>query len=181
MNKMLLEGKLVRLCPVNSDEDAKLYAKWSRDSEYMRLADMDPANLYAVNLVKDFLDKEEEDGCNFMIETVADNKRIGSIGLGGIDWTDSCAWVGIGVGEKEYWGKGYGSEAMQLILKYAFTELNLHRVQLTVFEYNPRAIHSYEKCGFRVEGKEPAVMLREGRRWDVINMGIIRSEWEQLQ
>lgn len=181
MINSIFEGTLVRLCPINSEEDAKLYATWSRDSEYMRLSDWDPANLYAVSLVKTFLEKEDEGDCNFMIETTAERKRIGSIGLDGIDWSNRNACVGIGIGDKDYWGKGYGTEAMQLILSYAFTELNLHRILLQVFEYNPRAIHSYEKCGFRIEGREPEIMNREGRRWDVINMGILRSEWEAQQ
>jgi RimJ/RimL family protein N-acetyltransferase len=86
--------------------------------------------------------------------------------------------VGIGIGEAEYRGKGYGTDAMQVILGFAFRELNLHRVSLSVFEYNPRAIRSYEKAGFRHEGRLRAEINRDGRRWDVLMMGILRTEWE---
>jgi len=89
--------------------------------------------------------------------------------------------VGIGIGEREYWGKGYGSDAMNLILRFAFETLNLKRVSLTVFEYNERAVHSYEKCGFRPEGRLRQWMQRAGQRYDLIFMGILREEWEVLQ
>jgi RimJ/RimL family protein N-acetyltransferase len=69
---------------------------------------------------------------------------------------------------------------MRVMLRYAFRELNLHRVTLTVFEYNPRAIRSYEKAGFVVEGRLRNWLNREGRRWDMIHMGILREEWETL-
>jgi RimJ/RimL family protein N-acetyltransferase len=64
------------------------------------------------------------------------------------------------------------------MLRYAFCELNLHRVSLTVFEYNPRGIHSYEKCGFKHEGCIRELILRDGKRWDVLHMGILRQEWQ---
>ena len=93
------------------------------------------------------------------------------------DWGSRDAFAGIGIGEREFWGKGYGSDAIQLLLRYAFTELNLQRVSLTVFEFNQRAQRSYEKVGFRLEGRQRQIMQREGRRWDILYMGILREDW----
>ena len=68
---------------------------------------------------------------------------------------------------------------MRLLLQYAFLEVNLQRVTLAVFEYNPRAIRSYEKAGFRHEGRMRKVLNKEGRRWDMLFMGVLRDEWMQ--
>lgn len=87
--------------------------------------------------------------------------------------------MGIGIGEREYWSKGYGTDAMNVILRFAFDELNLYRISLNVFEYNQRAIRSYEKVGFVVEGREREFLRRGGRRWDMIFMGLLREEWAQ--
>ena len=81
----------------------------------------------------------------FAIRRLADQQLIGEIDLDGVLWTHGECFVGIGLGDREFWGKGYGTDAMRVILKYAFFELNLNRVSLTVFEYNPRARRSYEK------------------------------------
>jgi RimJ/RimL family protein N-acetyltransferase len=67
----------------------------------------------------------------------------------------------------------------QIILRFAFTELNLRRVTLTVFEYNPRAIRSYEKAGFHHEGRLRGVLLRDGKRWDMLYMGILAEDWKE--
>ena len=88
--------------------------------------------------------------------------------------------IGIGLGAREYWGQGYGTDAMQTLLRYAFTEMNLRRLTLLVFDYNPRAIRSYEKCGFVKEGTVRGVLQREGQRWDWHYMGILKEEWESL-
>jgi RimJ/RimL family protein N-acetyltransferase len=84
----------------------------------------------------------------------------------------------MGIGEPEARGQGFGSEVLQLLLRYAFTEFNLHRVSLNAFEYNPRAIHLYEKTGFTVEGRTREFLNRDGRRWDMIFMGILQEEWQ---
>ena len=88
--------------------------------------------------------------------------------------------MGLSIGERENWDKGYGTEMVNLLLRFAFTEVNLRRVTLTVFEYNPRAVRVYEKVGFRHEGRERKSLNREGRRWDMIFMGILREEWLEL-
>jgi RimJ/RimL family protein N-acetyltransferase len=102
---------------------------------------------------------------------------LGDITLSVINWGSRDAFAGIGIGAREFWGKGYGTEAMELILRYGFTELNLRRISLTVFEFNQRAVRSYEKVGFRLEGRQRQFMRREGRRWDILYMGILRQEW----
>ncbi|MHC1739613.1 MAG: GNAT family N-acetyltransferase [Anaerolineaceae bacterium] len=181
MTKNGLEGKLVRLCAVNKDVDAELYSQWDRDSDYVRLADIGPSYLYPITQIQHWMETTEEGCCNFMIETIVDNKRIGSLGLDDINWMSRCAWVGIGIGDPDYRGKGYGTEAMNLLLCYAFNELNLHRVQLSVFEINQRGIRSYEKCGFKYEGTEHEFNCKEGKRWDVVNMGILQKEWQLNQ
>jgi RimJ/RimL family protein N-acetyltransferase len=90
-------------------------------------------------------------------------------------------WVGIGIGERDYWGKGYGTDAMKLCLQYAFMELGAQRVSLGLLEYNARALKSYEKAGFKLEGRMRQEMLREGKRTDTLWMGILRDEWLQMQ
>jgi RimJ/RimL family protein N-acetyltransferase len=79
------------------------------------------------------------------------------------------------------WGKGYGTDAMRVVLRYAFTELNLHRVSLDVFSYNPRAIRSYEKAGFKYEGCMRSRVQRDGKRWNMVFMGIMKEEWEESE
>jgi RimJ/RimL family protein N-acetyltransferase len=85
--------------------------------------------------------------------------------------------VAIALGERKFWGNGFGTDAMRVMLRYAFNELNLRRVGLIVFEYNPRAIRSYEKAGFVHEGRARGFLYREGQRWDLLFMGILREEW----
>ncbi|HEY3313311.1 MAG TPA: GNAT family protein [Anaerolineales bacterium] len=184
LNNNLLSGKLVRLAAIDPETSAPLWAKWRMNSEYSRLADMDPAVLHSPKASKEWIEKHLDDYLTheFEIRTLQGDQVIGGIGLDGDMNVHGDAFVGIGIGEPDFWGKGYGTEAMQLILAYAFMELNLHRVSLDVFDYNPRAVRSYEKAGFKLEGRKRGMLLREGRRWDIIYMGILRTEWlEQNQ
>ena len=87
--------------------------------------------------------------------------------------------MGIGIGDPAYRGNGYGTDAMRVMLRYAFRELNLYRVQLNVFSCNERAIKSYLKAGFIVEGRQRGMLLRDGRRWDFIYMSVLRDEWKE--
>jgi RimJ/RimL family protein N-acetyltransferase len=102
---------------------------------------------------------------------------IGSVGLHNLNWVERKGELGILIGEKSCWGKGYGKEAILAILHIAFNRMNLHRVYLRVFENNERAIRLYEKCGFRREG-----LLREdhyyaGEYFNTLVMGILRDEY----
>ena len=181
--KDILKGKLVHLAAVDAEEVSKSFAAWSRDSEYSRLLDTDPPHLHSAKAIKDWLEKELGDQGNathwFTIHAAADNQLLGDIVIDVTQWNARDSFVGIGIGPRDFWGKGFGTEAMQLILQYAFTELNLRRVTLTVFEYNQRAIRSYEKVGFRHEGRQRERILREGKRWDILYMGILREDWSK--
>jgi len=184
MNHDLLSGEKVQLVAPNPEMDAELFARWARDSEYLRMLDFDPARQWSIKKYKEWLEKdlvetEKSDNFFFLIRTLVEGRLIGLVGLDGILWNQGTAWVGIGIGEREYWGKGYGTDAMCTILRYGFDELNLHRVSLNVFEYNQRAIHSYEKSGFTVEGRMRQCLRRDGQRWDLIYMGILREDWER--
>jgi RimJ/RimL family protein N-acetyltransferase len=183
METNLLQGKLVRLVTEDPETVAKYLSRWARNSEYWRLLSSDPARLRSTKSIKEWIEKEiekEQPGFFlFLIRTLTDDRLIGDIGLGGINWVQGEAFVGIGLGEREDWGKGYGTDAMRIMLGYAFMELNLYRVSLNFFEYNPRALRSYEKSGFSIEGRERKFLNREGRRWDLIWMGILREEWEK--
>lgn len=179
----LFTGSLVKLVAGDAEIDSKLLAQWNRDSEFARLFDawivrpQTPKSLQPI-LEEDIAD--ELRGHNFRILTRAEDKPIGVCGLF-IIWEHGDAFVAIGLGERDYWGKGYGTDAMRVLLHYAFTELNLHRITLNVFAYNPRAIRSYEKCGFQHEGRQRGYLNRDGQRWDMIYMGILKHDWKQLQ
>lgn len=180
--KNLLTGKLVRLSAVDPAELGKAYAKWNQDSELTRYLDARLVSLHSVKAISDHFEKELKEQPSteypFTIRALDDDRLLGDIGLYVIhNWGPGDAFVGLGIGDRENWGKGYGTDAMNVALRYAFTELNLRRVTLNVFEYNPRAIRSYEKTGFQHEGRLRQALLRDGKRWDMLYMGILREEW----
>src|SRR5512139_1162313 len=148
----LLAGELVRLAAFNPETDAAIVARWSRDTEYHRLGDNDPAYPRSTKMAREWLERGNDRVFGFAVRTLSDDRLIGDIGLWIENWAQAEGWVGIGLGERAYWGTGYGTDAMRVMLRFAFDELNLWRVTLGVYAYNPRAIRSYEKAGFRSEG-----------------------------
>jgi RimJ/RimL family protein N-acetyltransferase len=121
------------------------------------------------------------DSLAMAIHRRSDGRLIGTCSFSQLDPESGSVLYHITIGEKDCWGQGYGTEATQLMLNVAFGTFGLHRVSLTVFAFNERAIRSYRRCGFRVEGRARDAVWRQGRYWDEITMGILRSEWEALQ
>lgn len=102
---------------------------------------------------------------------------IGSCAFSQLDPDNGSALFHITIGEKDAWGHGYGTEAGALMVEHAFGTLGLHRVALSVFEFNERAIRSYRSIGFRVEGRAREAIWRDGRWWDEIQMSLLADEW----
>jgi len=177
----IFTGNLVRLSAYDPEELSKALPRWYRNSEYSRLLSSSLMPMPSPKSVNSWIEKEVLEyspaSYFFSIRALAEDKLIGDLGLDVIDWSGRDAFVGLGIGETEYWGKGYGTDVMNVLLRFAFLEINLRRVTLTVFEYNPRAIRSYEKAGFQHEGRERNVLNKEGRRYDMLFMGILREEW----
>jgi RimJ/RimL family protein N-acetyltransferase len=179
--KDLFRGELVRFTLEEPETLAKARVRWQLDSEFNRLVEGGPSEMTSERKVKEWLEKQAEEGPQperypFSIRTLAGDKYIGFLGLW-VNLVHSEAWVGLGIGERDFWGKGYGTDMMRLCLQFAFLELGVQRVSLGLHEYNPRALRSYEKCGFRLEGRTRKDVLREGRHTDTLWMGILREEW----
>jgi len=182
--KDLFRGELVRLTSEEPELRAKHRVRWQQDSEFHRLADSNPAEMVSEKKIKEWIEKAEDsfkpERYFFSIRALDSDKLIGFLGL----WLDLIhreVWVGIGIGERDYWGRGYGTDAMKLCLQFSFLELAAERVSLGLHEYNPRALKSYEKVGFRLEGRTRQDMQREGKQTDSLWMGILRDEWLQMQ
>ncbi|HEU5369639.1 MAG TPA: GNAT family protein [Ktedonobacterales bacterium] len=121
----------------------------------------------------------ERDGPHFAIE--ADGKYIGHCLLYQFDHTAHTCMLGIGIGDSAYQGRGYGREALRLLLDYAFRRRNLHKVSLTVSGDNERAIRAYRACGFVEEGCLRQHVWGNGVYLDLVCMGLLRSEWEHAR
>ena len=106
---------------------------------------------------------------------------IGSCGLHRISSSNRSAELGIVIGDKSLWGKGYGREAMGILCRYGFDVLNLNRIGLNVYEYNSRGIRCYERVGFKHEGRRRAARFWNGKYWDILEMGLLESEWRSAR
>ncbi len=175
----LLRGKKVRLTAV-TDDDIPTITRWYQDAAFMRLFDAMPARPRSIDSIKKMLEDHHTDKNIFLfaIRLLDSENLIGMIDIDGILWAHGTGWLGISIGDKANQGKGYGMEAIRLTLDFAFSELNLHRIQLTVFSYNTAAIKLYEKLGFTREGTFREFLHRDGKRYDMILYGILRHEWE---
>lgn len=170
----MLEGKLVRLrAPQRTD--IPLFVKWFNDPETTRFLlrappmGMEEEEAWYESLVN-------KDTKVFCIETL-DGRLVGNLGIIHIDWANRNADIGIVIGEKECWSKGYGTEAIALLLGYMFDELNLDRIWLYCDMENLRAQRCYEKSGFRREGIFRHHRLQGGKFRDDAVMSILRQEW----
>ncbi len=176
----MIYGDRIRLRAV-SREDLPLFVRWLNDPEVIRgLMTILPFSLddeedwYASVRKKPL----EERPLVIEIQMGEDWEAIGNCGLFSIDWRARHAEFGIVIGAKQHWDKGYGTEALSLIMRHGFGTLNLNRIMLRVFADNPRAIRSYEKAGFVQEGCLRQGHFHHGAYVDVLIMSILRAEWE---
>jgi len=173
----MLQGKLVRL-RYPERGDLPTFVRWFNDSETTQFLLRGPPmgleeeeQWYA-----DLLKHEEKVFC---IET-SEGKLIGNIGIMHLQWTNRNAEIGVLIGEKEYWSRGFGTEAIALLLRYMFEELNLERISLYCDETNLRAQRCYQKCGFRQEGKYRHHRFKGGVFTNDVVMSILREDWDGL-
>jgi RimJ/RimL family protein N-acetyltransferase len=108
----------------------------------------------------------------------ATDRLVGTCAFSQLDGDNGSALYHITIGESDTWGKGFGTEATQLMVDHAFGTLGLHRIALYVFEFNERAIRAYRRCGFVVEGRSRESIWRDGRWWDELAMSVLESDWQ---
>lgn len=175
-----LSGERCYLSPVQLS-DAEAWTKWMNNLDVtVPLGDEAYVPYSLEKMQAEAADAIERQQHVFSIVDCAADRLIGRCLLFAIDSINRSAMFGILIGEKEYWDRGYGSEATRLLLDYAFNLLNLHSVMLGVFGFNERAIRSYEKVGFKVIGRRREARIIAGKAWDVVLMDILEEEFRQL-
>ena len=163
-------------------EDLPLFAAWLNDPEvtaylslYLPLSITDEEDWFEAMRKGP---KEEHPLTIEIREAEGDWRPIGNCSIFGIDWKNRSGEIGIFIGAKQVWDRGYGTRVMRMLLKHGFDTLNLHRLFLRVYEPNRRGVRSYEKAGFVHEGRLREAEYREGRYLDVLVMSVLKWEWE---
>jgi RimJ/RimL family protein N-acetyltransferase len=171
---MTIKGGDINLRPIKI-ADAKRFVKWFSDSTVNKFLARRKLTLKEELAWIRKIPKNENGISRFAIET-KDGVHIGSVSFHDINKNDKFATFGIMIGDKMFWNRGYGTEATKLILDHGFQKLKLHRIELEVYEYNPRAIKVYKRLGFKSEGKKRERVFLNGKFYDVLQMGILKNE-----
>ncbi|MEW5983831.1 MAG: GNAT family protein [Acidobacteriota bacterium] len=178
MSHAFLTGKVVALRAIER-ADAPVILPWVNDQRVIeQLLIHRPTSLAAEEAFIDSLSRSDHDVV-FGVAELESGRLVGVCGLHRIDTKNRHAEFGIFIGESDARGKGLGSEATALIIRYGFDTLNLHRVWLRVYEDNKPALKAYEKVGFRREGLLRQDSFRRGRYWNTIVMGLLRADWKK--
>jgi len=177
MKNAFLIGQRIYLRPLEL-EDAPQLAAYINDPEVRETLQMyRPVNQVFEKQFIERISKPENDVV-LGIALRQDDRLIGATGLHGLSLKDRKASFGISIGAKDQWNKGFGSEALRLIVDYGFRTLNLNRILLHVYAFNERAKHVYEKAGFRREGAMRQDVYCNGEYHDVLIMGLLRQDWQ---
>ena len=177
----MLRGKKVLLRPVKRT-DIEYFLKWFNDLEVTQYLNMSlPMTEMAEEKFIEGLGADKTQAF-FVIEAIEGDlsKPIGSTGLGSISARDHNATFGIAIGDKDYWSKGYGTEAARLIINYGFEQLNLRRISSSVFAFNERSFRMHKSVGFREEGRQREHIYKNGKFHDLIILGMLMEEWRGL-
>ncbi|AZT90939.1 N-acetyltransferase [Caldicellulosiruptor changbaiensis] len=177
---LIAKGELVNIRELRWG-DLKYIQKWSNDPEvaYWARGVKNAADTSIEEFRRWYRSRSSSTIKRFIIET-KDRKPIGSISYRDYDPINKVVVLGIHIGEKEYWGKGFGTDAIKAFVKYLFATLDINRIELDTFDDNIRAIKAYQKCGFKIEGVLREAKLIDGKFHDVIIMGMTRKDFEKI-
>jgi RimJ/RimL family protein N-acetyltransferase len=179
----MLTGSLIRLRAVEMD-DLDRYLAWINDAEvvqYIATAAPHPVSrVQEEEWIRQAVTHTRPPEITYAIETLEDARHIGSVSLHRVAHPARHSVLGIMIGDKTCWDRGFGTDAVMTMLRYAFEELNLNRVWLEVHDFNLRAIACYRKCGFIEEGRLRQDRYRNGQYGDTIVMGVLREEFRKL-
>lgn len=172
---VFLAGRIVNLRPLQKS-DIPTLTRWINDPDVREF----------ITATFPATEKKEEEWFNKIgsddndiilgIET-KDGFLIGIMGIHNIKWTDRVGTTGAIIGEKEYWGKGYGTDAKMTLLNYAFNTLNLHKICSGVIAFNGRSLQYSLHCGYKIEGRSRKQVFKKGKYWDMFLLGLFKSEW----
>jgi RimJ/RimL family protein N-acetyltransferase len=180
----LFEGQEIRFGPIDHEKDPEVESKWTHDSDFMRMMDTAPARPMSAAIVRkqyEKLEKQIEEKKNifhFMIRAKSDDRLIGRADISRVEWTNSNAFLRLGIGAAEDRRKGYGTQALHMLLRFAFAELNLFRVSAMVPEYNEAALALLKKFGFFQEVCRRKALERDDQRWNLYIFGLLSEEWQ---
>lgn len=174
----MYEGKKIRLREYRK-EDIPLRLKYINDPEIS--CNLTPDTPYPMTLHEEEKWLESittaSDTYKFAIETIEKNEFIGGCSINSVDWKNSVATIGIFIGCKEYRGRGYGTDAMRVLMDFIFMQMNINKIRLIVYSFNDAAIKCYEKCNFKIEGVLRQEIYKDGEYHDKISMGLLKGEY----
>lgn len=173
-----LVGSRLYLSPMNI-EDAPTYVKWLNDKTVSENLGLD-MKVITLEGEREWLKKKQSD-YTFSIVLKENDELIGNCGFTEIDLIHRNATLGIFIGEEENRGKGYGKEAIKLLLEYGFNNLNLNNIMLSVYDFNKRAIKIYEGLGFKKFGTRHKSHYFKGKFYDEIQMEILKEEYNEIE
>ena len=185
IESQLLEAQDVRLGPIDHETHPLIESKWTHDAEFMCQMELRPTHPLTPAMVREQYETVEKDvtelqNLSYFTIRVRDDDRF--IGKALIEWVDRSAGNGylrLGIGEPGFRRKGYGSQALSLLLSHAFDELDLYRVTAVVPAYNQGALRLFQKFGFMEEVRRRRVLYCAGELWDVIAFGLLNAEWRE--
>ena len=172
-----LRGERIYLSP-RSIEDAEQYTEWMNDfdtTDYIGTS----FKVMSLQDEQQYLETNKKAEVAFAIVTEKEDKLIGCVALHDIDNIRRIATMGIFIGDREYRGQGYGTEAVKLILDFGFNYLNLNNIKLDLKEFNERALACYKKCGFKEYGRRRKCNFINGKYYDSIEMDILAEEFKE--
>jgi RimJ/RimL family protein N-acetyltransferase len=180
----LLEAQGIRLGPIHHEKDPEVESRWTHDSEFMCLMELKSVRPLTPEMVRkeyEAFEKEivEENLFYFTIRAREDDRLLGVALLESIDWSNGNGYLRLGIGSGGDRGQGLGTQALGLLLRFAFAELNLFRVTAVIPEYNLAALGLVNKFGFVEEVRRRNAILCGDRIWDLLVFGLLRSEWTE--
>lgn len=178
LSEHTLHGDHIYMRGVVPDDIPTIF-RWNSNIDYMRYLSRSMPRFHTEDDMRNWMLKDDDEHRTrpWAICTQDGDQIIGTCAFKEIQWQARHAMIWLGIGDVSQRGKGYGTDAVRVMLRYAFTEMNLERIGLEVAAFNTGAKRSYEKCGFVLEGTLRRYMFREGRYWDMYLMSVLRDEW----
>jgi RimJ/RimL family protein N-acetyltransferase len=185
ISTQLFEGKLIRLGAIDHEKDPEVESRWTHDLSYLRTLERDagrPASPAQMKKKYEAIEKQLEESKNsfyFTIRSKEDDRLLGFVRLFWIEWNHATGNLQMGIGDPLERSKGYGSEALNLALRFAFDELNLYRLSAVLGEDNPGGLRFFQRFGFVEEVRRRQAVHRDGRYYDLLHLGLLADDWRK--